>query len=84
MTKATTTSSIAKENIMTFIDTLSADSVDKLASYAAFLRREEEIEAMEDAEDIAYINSLKPEDYENAVPLEEVIADYEKQHGPLR
>jgi DNA-binding phage protein len=38
---------------------------------------------LEDAEDIAYIESLTPEDRANAVPFEEVIKDYEAKYGPL-
>ena len=46
---------------------------------------EELIEELEDEEDIAYIESLTPEqrDPANAIPEEEVIAAYEAKYGPL-
>ena len=44
---------------------------------------EEIIEELEEAEDIAAIDALTPEDFENAIPLEEVIAEYEAEFGPL-
>ncbi len=56
------------------ISALSNDSMKKLYDYVETLIEEEE-----DAEDVAYIESLTPEDYADTVPLEEVIADYEKQ-----
>ena len=60
------------------ISALPNESLIKLAGYV-----EELIEELEEEEDIAYIESLTPEDYANAVPLEEVIAEYEAQYGPL-
>ena len=44
---------------------------------------EEIIDELEEAEDIAAIDALTPEDFENAIPLEEVIAEYEAEFGPL-
>lgn len=38
ITKTATNNSAAKANVLAFIDTLSVDSIEKLASYAAFLR----------------------------------------------
>ncbi len=60
------------------ISALPNNSIKKLYDYVEALIEEEE-----DAEDIAYIESLTPEDYADTVPLEEVIANYEKQYGPL-
>lgn len=61
---------------------LSDAAIEKMLHYAAFLRYEEAIEEREDAEDIAYIDAHK-NDGPN-VPLDEVIRDYEADHGPLR
>ena len=60
------------------ISVLSGESLLKLAEYT-----EELIEEQEEAEDIAYINSLSPEDYANAVPFEDVLKEFEALHGPL-
>ncbi len=56
------------------ISALSNSSMKKLYDYVETLIEEEE-----DAEDVAYIESLTPDDYADTVPIEEVIADYEKQ-----
>ena len=60
------------------ISELSDKSLLKLAGYI-----EELIEDEEEAEDIAHIEALTPEDYANAVPESEVIAEYEARYGPL-
>ena len=72
-----------RQDIHKAIDTLAEESILRLSHYIEFLRYEGEIEALEDAEDIAYIESLTPEDRANAVPFEEVIKDYEAKYGPL-
>ncbi len=56
------------------ISALSNSSMKKLYDYVEALIEEEE-----EAEDVAYIESLTPDDYADTVPIEEVIADYEKQ-----
>lgn len=50
----------------------------KLADYV-----EDLIEELEEEEDIAFIDSLAPEDYANAIPEDEVIAEIEARYGPL-
>ena len=65
-----------RQNLHELINALSDASVGKLTNYIDFLRYEERIEVLEDEKDIEYIKSLTPEDYANAVPLEEVIAKY--------
>jgi len=57
---------------------LSKESLQKLAEYI-----EELIEEDEEAEDKACIDALTSEDYANAVPFEEVIKEFEAEHGPL-
>ena len=66
------------QTMLRHISALSNKSLMKLAEYA-----EELIEEEEEAEDIAYIDSLTPEDYAGAVPESEVIKEYEAQYGPL-
>jgi hypothetical protein len=71
---ATTEAEVTKEkyqNTMRNILALSNEFFLKLAKYT-----EELIEEQEEAEDIAYIDSLTPEDYANAVTLEEITAKY--------
>ena len=62
------------------ISALPDKSLSRLADFV-----EELIEELEEEEDIAYINSLTPEqrDPANAIPEEEVIAAYEAKYGPL-
>jgi hypothetical protein len=79
-TKTITINSAAQENVLAFIDTLSAGSMEKLASYAAFLRHEEELEAKEDAEDIADAEACKDEP---SIPFEVILAKHEAKYGPL-
>jgi len=43
----------------------------------------ESVEESEEAEDIAYIDSLTQKDYANAVPIEEVIKEFEAAYGTL-
>jgi hypothetical protein len=83
MSMTTQTVTTERQDIHQIIDTLSDDAIGKLASYAAFLRHEAWLDEQEDAEDIAYIDSLTPEDFENAVPESVVIAEYETKYGPL-
>ena len=72
------TTTEALQTTLRSISELSNKSLLKLAEYV-----EELIEEEEEAEDIAYIDSLTPEEYANAVPEDEVIAEYEAKHGPL-
>ena len=60
------------------ISALPNNSLLKLTDYV-----EELIEELEDEEDIAYIESLTPEDYANAIPGSEVVARIEAKYGPL-
>ena len=60
------------------ISALPNNSLKKLADYV-----EELIEDEEEAEDIAYIDALTPEDYANAIPFEDVVRKFEAEHGPL-
>jgi hypothetical protein len=71
-----------RQELCQTIEQLSDSAVLQIKGYAERVH-EEELEALEEAEDIAYIKSLTPEDYANAVPLEEVIRDFEAKHGPL-
>ena len=71
-----------RESLIRIIEHLSDSSIFQAKGYLERML-EEEIEALEDAEDIAYIESLTPEDRANAVPFEEVIKDYEAKYGPL-
>jgi hypothetical protein len=83
MTTATAERQDIRSDIQSAIDGLSDTALDKLASYAKFLRYEERMEELEDAEDIAYINTLPRSEYENAVPESAIIADYEAKYGTL-
>ena len=60
-----------RQNICEIIDTLSDAAIGKLSNYIDFFRYEERIEELEEAEDIAYINSHKDDPVE---PFE--IADF--------
>jgi hypothetical protein len=71
-----TTHTLEHQDLHQAIDVLSDAARERLAHYVAFLRYEDWLEDQEDAEDVAYIKSLTPEDYENAVPLEEVKARF--------
>ena len=77
------TQTAERQELCEVINALSETSVGKLSNYIDFLRYEERMEELEEAEDIAYIDSLTPEDYANAVPESEIIAEYEAQYGPL-
>ena len=68
---AEVTNTVEIEALMQRISALPNNSLLKLADYV-----EELIEELEEEEDIEYIKSLTPEDYANAVPLEEVKAKY--------
>ena len=70
------TQTAERQDLCALINTLSDAAVGKLSNYIDFLRYEERMEELEDAEDISYIDSLTPEDYANAVSLEEVVAKY--------
>lgn len=73
----------AEHDILDIMAGLSDSAKDRLAEYVAFLRYQDRMEEQEEAEDIAYIDSLTPEDYENAVPHSVIISDYEAKYGPL-
>ena len=60
------------------ISALPNSSLLKLYDYV-----EELIEELEEAEDVAAIDALTPEDRANAIPFEEVIKEFESEHGPL-
>ena len=60
------------------ISALPEKSLSKLSDFV-----EELIEELEEAEDVAFINSLTPEDYANAIPGSEVVARIEAKYGPL-
>ena len=70
------TQSAERQELHQAIDVLSDTAIGKLLNYIDFLRYEERLEELEDAEDIEYIKSLTPEDYANAVSLEEIKAKY--------
>jgi hypothetical protein len=72
-----------REDIQNAIGQLSDAALEKLASYAAFLRYEERMEELEDEEDIAYLKTLTSKDYEDAIPFSEVVREFEAEHGPL-
>ena len=69
-----------RQDIHKAIDTLSEESILRLSHYIEFLRYEEAIEALEEAEDIAYIDAHKDEP---TVPFSEVVKDYEAKYGPF-
>ncbi len=77
------TTQTIERDLFDSITGLSEGAKEKLAEYVAFLRYQDRLEEEEDAEDIAYLDSLTPEDYENAVPHSTIVADYEAKHGPL-
>ena len=72
-----------RQELCEIINTLSDPAIGKLANYIDFLRYEERMEELEDAEDIEYIKSLTPEDYANAIPESEVTTEYEARYGSL-
>jgi hypothetical protein len=74
------TETIERHDIYQTIDALSDAALEKLASYAAFLKHEEWIEEQEDAEDIACIRVRRGGP---TLPISEVIAKYEAKYGPL-
>ncbi|MDR1916656.1 MAG: hypothetical protein LBQ58_08795 [Synergistaceae bacterium] len=76
----TQTVSTERQEIIQIIDTLSDDAIDKLASYAAFLRHEAWLDEQEEAEDIADIEARKNEP---TIPESVIIAEYEAKYGPL-
>jgi hypothetical protein len=77
------TATAERSDLCQTIETLSDSAFEKLVHYIDFLRYEDRMEEIEDEEDIAYIKTLTPEDYANAVPFEEVIKDFEAKNGPL-
>ena len=79
----TTTATAERHDAHQAIDALSDPAFEKLVCYIDFLRYEERMEELDDEEDIAYIKTLTPEDYANAVPFEEIVKDFEAKHGPL-
>jgi hypothetical protein len=83
MTTATVERTEERQDMYRAIEQLSDIALEKLADYIDFLRYEDRMEELEEEEDIAYLKTLTPEDYANAVPFEEVIKEFEAQHGPL-
>lgn len=73
------TQTIERKEIHDLIDKLPDSAIERLIHYAAFLRYEEEMEALEEAEDVDYI---KAHLNEPSVPYSDIIKDYEAQHGP--
>ena len=55
----TTTGTIERQELHKVINTLSDAAIGKLSNYIDFLRYEERMEELEDAEDIAYIEAHK-------------------------
>jgi hypothetical protein len=78
-----TTATAEHQDIHLAIDALSDTARERLVSYIDFLRYEERMEELEEAEDIEYLKTLTPADYANAVPFEKVIKDFEAEYGPL-
>jgi hypothetical protein len=72
---------IERESLTEIIRNLPDSAIEKLVSYAAFLRYEERMEELEDEEDIAYIEAHKDEGPN--IPLSAVVAKYEAKYGPL-
>ena len=70
-----------RQDLYETICTLSEAAIAKLSDYIDFLRYEERMEELEEAEDIAYIEAHK-DDGPN-IPLSEIIKDYEAEYGPL-
>ena len=70
-----------RQELCEIINTLSDAAIGKLSSYIDFLRYEERMEELEDAEDIAYIEAHKDEGPN--VPLSQIVKDYEAEYGPL-
>jgi hypothetical protein len=71
-----------RENLMRVIERLSDRAILQVRGYAERVH-EEEIEELEEQEDIAYIDALPREEYENAVPEEVIITDYKAKYGTL-
>jgi hypothetical protein len=70
--------STEKQELFQLIDRLHEDDVGKVFSYASYLRF---LEEREDAEDIACAEAREDEP---AVPLSDVLKDYEEKYGALR
>jgi len=64
-----------QQDLYDIIGTLSEAAIVKLSNYIDFLRYEERMEELEEAEDIAYI---KARGNEPAVSFEEVIKEFEE------
>ena len=71
---------VNRERLHRVIDAFPDRFAQKLNDYM-----EELIDELEEEEDIAYLESLSPEERDpaNGIPLEEVIAEYEAEFGPL-
>lgn len=67
-----------KQDLFQLIDRLHEDDIEKVFSYASYLRF---LEEREDAEDIACAKARRDEP---AVPLSDILKDYEDKYGPLR
>ena len=76
MQTQTQTQIAERQELHEIIDTLPETTIGKLLNYIDFLRYEERMEELEDEEDIEFIKSLTPEDYANAVSLDEITAKY--------
>jgi len=74
------TQTAERQELCEVINTLSDVAIGKLANYIDFLRYEDRMEELEDAEDIAYIEACKDEP---TISFEDVLAKHEAEHGPL-
>jgi hypothetical protein len=68
----TPTITTERQELYQAIEVLSDSAFERLAHYVAFLRYEDHIEELEDAEDIAYIEAHKNEP---TVPFDEVLTE---------
>ncbi|MFA7620947.1 MAG: hypothetical protein WCY56_03770 [Aminobacteriaceae bacterium] len=66
-----------KQKLRRMIDLMGPEDVLRMLDYAAYLRY---LEEREDTEDVAYVAGHRDEP---AVPLSEVVKDYEDKYGPL-
>ena len=68
---------VEKQRLLRMIDLMGPEDVLRMLDYASYLRY---LEEREDAEDVAYVAEHIDEP---AVPLSEVLKDYEDKYGPL-
>ena len=66
-----------KQKLRRMIDLMGPEDVLRMLDYAAYLRY---LEEREDTEDVAYVAGHRDEP---AVPLSEVVKNYEDIYGPL-